>query len=86
MSEQQAATTSPCPHPEAVGTRWGDRISEERQAELKALADKQRQWVAEPETTRGHSVFRGAKLSGADVSWLAERVRTWKGPNFEGLG
>jgi hypothetical protein len=26
MSEQQ--TTSACPHPEAVGQRWGDPISE----------------------------------------------------------
>ncbi len=51
MSEQQTggeaqaapAWKSPCPHPEAVGTRWGDPIGEERQADLKALADKQRE-------------------------------------------
>jgi hypothetical protein len=29
-----AVETSACPHPEAVGTRWGDSISPERQAEL----------------------------------------------------
>jgi hypothetical protein len=35
MSEQQ--TRSACPHPEAVGKRWGDPISEVRQAEALAL-------------------------------------------------
>ncbi|HEY7094762.1 MAG TPA: pentapeptide repeat-containing protein [Ktedonobacterales bacterium] len=46
---------------------------------MKTLADTQREWVAQPEATRGHSVFRGVKLSGADVFWLAERVRGKKG-------
>jgi hypothetical protein len=32
LSEQQ--TISACPHPEAVGTRWGDPITTERQALL----------------------------------------------------
>jgi hypothetical protein len=36
MSEQQ--TTSACPHPEAVGKRWGEPISEERQAELQEIS------------------------------------------------
>jgi hypothetical protein len=38
MSEQQA--TSVCPHPEAVGTRWGDPISAERQADLLGYLDR----------------------------------------------
>jgi hypothetical protein len=38
MSEQQ--TASACPHPEAVGTRWGDPISAERQAELEGYLDR----------------------------------------------
>lgn len=36
MSEQQ--TTSACPHPEAVGKRWGDPISAERQAGYRATS------------------------------------------------
>jgi hypothetical protein len=52
MSEQQSQTstavqgptTSACPHPEAVGKRWGDPISEERQAELQDYLDR---WAAE---------------------------------------
>ncbi len=31
------AEASACPHPEAVGRRWGDPISAERQAELQAM-------------------------------------------------
>jgi hypothetical protein len=69
MSEQQsqsattttapAAQTSACPHPGTVGTRWGDAMSVERQAELRAFADRQRVWTAQPEATwrqciRGH--------------------------------
>lgn len=75
MSAQQSIATSKCPHPEVVGKRWGDTINPEWQDELKKLADKQKEWVAQPEATRGHGVFRGVKLSGADVFWLAERVR-----------
>jgi hypothetical protein len=56
-----AAQTSACPHPEAVGTRWGDDISEERQAELRAFADRQRVWAAQPEATRRQCIRgRGA--------------------------
>ncbi len=32
MSEQR--TTSACPHPGAVGERWGDQINEFREKEL----------------------------------------------------
>jgi uncharacterized protein YjbI with pentapeptide repeats len=74
MTEQQQTTIAQagaCPHPEAVGVRWGDPISEERQAELRALADRQREWAAQPEATRGDSHFTGVALTGADVFWLA---------------
>src|SRR5260221_832559 len=89
MSEQQSqktatavqvAKTSACPHPEAVGKRWGDTISEERQAELQGYLDW---WKAESD----HGVRTGPfdragrsdveqeriKLTGADVFWLAEQ-------------
>ena len=79
MSEQQrqATTTSPqadhrsvCPHPEAVGKRWGDPISVERQTELKVLADKQRERATQAASHAG-SNFDGVALTGADVFWLA---------------
>ena len=40
--EEQGQKKSACPHPEAVGTRWGDPISEERQAELLSYLNR---WV-----------------------------------------
>jgi Pentapeptide repeats (8 copies) len=68
MSEQQ--TTSACPHPEAVGKRWGDPIGEERQAELQGYLDR---WAAETDHGERKGPFdEGARLTGADVSWLAE--------------
>jgi uncharacterized protein YjbI with pentapeptide repeats len=60
---------SACPHVEAVGTRWGDPISEERQAELKDLADQQQGWAARRE--QGDSDIQAVELTGADVFWLA---------------
>lgn len=69
----QATTTSVCPHPEAVGTRWGDPITEERQAELRAVAEQQKEWVAKPDAERGNSLFKDVKLTAADVYWLAEQ-------------
>jgi uncharacterized protein YjbI with pentapeptide repeats len=66
MSVQQTAQT--------VSDRWGDPISEERQAELKDLADRQRAWVSSGPDYAGDldgSVFNGIPLSGADVFWLA---------------
>src|SRR5258707_13957794 len=74
MSEEpQLATTSACPHPDAIGERWSDLISAERQAELQGVLDT---W----DTSRAdHGVrigpFDGISLTGADVFWLAERVR-----------
>ena len=59
MSEQQT-----------VGDAWRDPISDERKAELKALVDKQREWLAQPEATRGASAFQGVKLTEVEVTWL----------------
>lgn len=56
---------------QVIGEKWGDPISDERQAELRALFERQQVWVAQPEATRGESVFKGVELTGADVSWLA---------------
>jgi uncharacterized protein YjbI with pentapeptide repeats len=50
---------------------WGAPISKERQTELQALAYRQREWAAQPEGTRGDSVFQYVQLTGADVFWLA---------------
>jgi uncharacterized protein YjbI with pentapeptide repeats len=65
MSDDQAPTGKP-----ELGDAWGDDISEEREAELQVLFDRQREWAAQPEATRGESVFKGVKLTGADVGWL----------------
>jgi hypothetical protein len=83
MSETTAETamppvkTSACPHPEAVGKRWGDPISEERQAELQGYLDR---WQAETDHGERKGPFHkqpgqhmGITLCGADVSWLAEQ-------------
>ncbi len=83
MSEQQ--TASACPHPEAVGTRWGDPIIEKRQAELQGYLDR---WAAETDHGERKGPFDKERagppdmtsevirvlLTGADVSWLADRV------------
>jgi hypothetical protein len=85
---EQATQTSACPHSEAVGKRWGDPISEERQAELQSYLDR---WEAETDHGERKGPFDlrsgrqrvpspfdlgpGVPLTGADVSWLAERSR-----------
>jgi hypothetical protein len=75
MSEQQ--TTSACPHPDAVGTRWGDQIKEDRQRELQLYLDR---WEAETDHRGRRGPFdkqpgepMGVPLTGADVFWLAEQ-------------
>jgi hypothetical protein len=79
MREQQ--TTSACPHPEAVGKRWGDPISEERQAELQGILDDWYSPGAEHGARQGpFDVERLGPddpervpwmLTAADVGWLA---------------
>jgi hypothetical protein len=74
----QTTRTSACPHPEAVGKRWGDPISEERQGELQGYLDR---WATETDHGERRGPFDSAaqdagdlvrfRLSGADVSWLA---------------
>jgi uncharacterized protein YjbI with pentapeptide repeats len=67
MSEQQTGT----------GEKWGDPISEERQAELQGYLDR---WEVEIDHGERKGPFdtepgkSGVWLTGADVSWLAEQV------------
>jgi hypothetical protein len=83
MSDEPApGSTSACPHPEEIGKRWGDPISDERQAELQGILDA---WNA-PDAEHGERQgpfdngprqwSGGVRLSGAEVFWLAERVRS----------
>lgn len=84
MGEQQAMAYVPagkCPHPEAAGKRWGDPITEERQAELQGYLDRwdgeanhngkagplDSRWVEHP------AELERLKLTGADVFWLARQ-------------
>jgi hypothetical protein len=55
MSEQQAATESPRPHPESTGIHWGDSISMERQQELQGYLDR---WEAESDHRSSMSIRR----------------------------
>jgi hypothetical protein len=71
VSNDASEWKSACPHPEAAGMRWGDPISEERQAGLQALADRQQEWAANAEVERGDSLFTDVRLTGADMFWLA---------------
>ncbi len=68
MSEHHTATTIVAA---AVGDRWGNDISEERQIALLAL---QNQWTAEADHGTRRGPFDGFRLTGADVAWLARRV------------
>jgi uncharacterized protein YjbI with pentapeptide repeats len=71
MGEQQ--TTSTCPHPEAVGKRWGDPIGKERQAELQHYLDR---WEAGTDHSGRKGPFDGVELCGAEVSWLVAHRRS----------
>ncbi len=79
MSEEpQLATTPARPHPEAIGKRWGDPISKERQAELQGILDAWEALGADHGERRGPfdrepGQLGGARLTGADVSWLTRR-------------
>jgi uncharacterized protein YjbI with pentapeptide repeats len=78
MSEQKSATEIKCLHPEAVGTRWGDPISEQRQAELQGYLDR---WEAETDHGERKGPFDSfgkltVRLTGADITWLAEQANT----------
>lgn len=72
LDEGEEAQQPGCDGSAQPDEKWGDPISEERQAELRALFERQKEWVAQSEATRGESVFKGVKLTGADVYWLAE--------------
>ena len=67
MSTEESTSTPKPPVP-----KWGDPISKERQAELRAILDA---WNAETEHGKRHGPFAGVRLTGADVGWLAEQSR-----------
>jgi len=68
MSEQQAATESPRPHPESTGIYWGDSISMERQQELQGYLDR---WEAESD--------HGERKGPFDTQRMEERPLTSQG-------
>jgi len=72
VGDESSEKKSACPHPEAVGKRYGDPIGEERQAELQGTLDA---WDAETDHGERTGPFAGVELTGADVYWLVERVR-----------
>ena len=81
VATEQPVTKSACPHPEAVGNRWGDPIGKERQAELQGYLDR---WLAETDhgkkigpydriRSAGDELEQRLILTGADVFWIAEQ-------------
>jgi hypothetical protein len=100
--EQQCQTTttavhatlrSVCPHPEAIGKRWGDDISDERKKELLRLHDEQVRWLSEtgPDRNLEQSPFAlatsGLSVQGAGYRSLtgAEVYFLWQGSELEDL-
>src|SRR5262249_51562840 len=78
---QQGQKVRACPHPEAVGTRWGDPITQERQQELQGNLD---QWAQEQDHRERKGPFdrtglsdeernKCLQLTGGAVSWLVEQ-------------
>src|SRR5258706_707346 len=72
MSDEQSGSEQSAQPESPAGDHWGDPIRQERQAELKTLAARQREWAAQPEAARGESAFKNVPLTEAEVSWLAE--------------
>jgi hypothetical protein len=77
-AEGAPAGKSACAHPEAIGRRWSDPITAERQAALQEYLDL---WAAETDHGARTGPFdggpgeKGVPLTGADASWLAD----WSG-------
>ncbi|HEX9413119.1 MAG TPA: pentapeptide repeat-containing protein [Ktedonobacterales bacterium] len=74
MSTEEPTGTS------AHTDHWGDPISEERQAEMQGILDAWEAPGADHDDKKGPfdknpGKYYGVLLTGADVSWLAERVR-----------
>ena len=77
------STEEPTSAPEPPGPKWGDPISEERRAELQGMLDAWEAPEADHGERKGPFDRRGLSdeerhrllLTGADVFWLAERVR-----------
>jgi uncharacterized protein YjbI with pentapeptide repeats len=59
------------PTSSTAGERWGDPITPERADKLKALANQQRAWAADPDHQGRKSYFHRVMLKGSDVFWLA---------------
>ncbi|HEX8995190.1 MAG TPA: pentapeptide repeat-containing protein [Ktedonobacterales bacterium] len=70
-----------CTHDEVEGKRWGDPISERRQAELQARLDAWNAPQAVQSTSKGP--FDGERLTGADVFYLA-MLLNFQGPMLIG--
>ena len=82
MSDEQSTTQEPTSTPEPPAPKWGDPISEERQAELQGILHAWDALGADHGNKKGP--FADKSLTGADVYWLAERVRDERGevPNL----
>jgi hypothetical protein len=76
MSEESHRPSGATSSGPVAGERWGDPIAAERQDELKALADQQLSWAQGGDPDRKPSLMAGARLSGADLFWLAAYVLT----------
>ena len=75
MSDEQLPVEPGQPQ-ESDERKWGDpldTIPAERQKELRELAERQEVWAAQPEGQREleESAFKGVKLNGAEVFFLA---------------
>ena len=87
-SHSSPASASACPHPEAVGTRWGDPVSESRKAQLEARLEA---WANEadhgdrkgPFSTRIDIGQSEETLTGADVYYLAQKAHAAKLRDFD---
>jgi len=85
MAEQQSVLTSACPHPEAIGRRWGDPINVARKAQLQVYLDR---WETEADHGERKGPFHDVDLTGADAYWLARMTGAGDGvlvsPHLEG--
>ena len=72
--EEPTGASTPEPHTDW----WGDTISEDQQAELDALSERQRTWAEQPAAAWITSPLawrlKDAPLTGAEVFWLAQRA------------
>src|SRR5260221_7122223 len=73
MSDEQGTAQETITTSEPLAPKWGDPISEERQAELQGILDA---WnTSDSDDSDRFGPFDGVNLSGADACWLAEQSR-----------